>query len=182
MQPINSGKIQNKLIDSLDRAEKRQNHEQGRIFRFKLHDIHNKLVQTLLMKHTIETEKPSVVSDSILAGLKKALKSTDFDFKYFISPIRNLVSHPNPVSLYLTQYVLEVLIDNPDIIEVYGTNEEIYNEINNVIVQAYKDFERAERDVLAQLTNNKKLVSGSNEYEMEYNQLLQKKLGEPQML
>ena len=97
-----SGKVQEKLINWLERQERQQAFQQDRFFAFKLPEIHNKLSQALLMKKVIETANPVAVSNSLLKGLKKALKSSEFDFKYFVSPIRDLTPRPNPYSLYMT--------------------------------------------------------------------------------
>jgi hypothetical protein len=133
MHTRDTGKVQDKLIKQLERQEKQEAFQQGRFFRFKLPEIHNKLCQTLLLEKVIETDNVAAVSDSILKGLKKALNSSDFEFKYFVSPIRNLVPRPNPYSLYMTQYLMEVLINDPDVIEIYGTDEEVYHTINRII-------------------------------------------------
>jgi len=130
MQPRYSGKVQDKLINRLERQEKRQAFQQDRFFKFKLNEIHNKLSQNLLMKKVIETDNPAAISNSLLKCLKKAVKSSQFDFDYFIAPIRGLVPRPNRHSLYVTQYIMEVLINDPDVIEIYGTDEEIYRIVN----------------------------------------------------
>lgn len=108
------------------------------------------------------------------------MKSSEFDFKYFVSPIRNLVARPNPFSLYLTQYIMEVLIKEPDVIEIYGTDLDIYQTVNQVISQINTRFERVEEEITAHLASNKSLVPDSREYEIALEQLIRKRLGEPQ--
>jgi hypothetical protein len=132
------------------------------------------------MRKIIETDNPAAVSDVIMKGLKKALKSSEFDFKYFIAPIRDLVPHPNPYSLYMTQYIMEVLIDDPNVIEIYGTDHEIYQVVNEVFSQINMKFERAEEEVMAQIGRNRSLVPGSREYEIALDQLIREKVGVPQ--
>ncbi len=180
MQPRYSGRVQDKLINRLERQEKRQAFQQDRFFKFKMNEIHNKLSQNLLMKKVVETENPTAISDSILKCLKKALKSSQFDFDYFIAPIRDLVPRPNRHSLYITQYIKEVLIDDPNVIEIYGTDEEIYRIVNEVVSQVNIKFERAEEEILAQLARNKSLKPGTGEYEIELDRLMKMKVGEPQ--
>ena len=106
MKSWDSGRVQDKLINRLERQERQQAFQRDRFFKFKLAEIHNKLTQTLLMDKIIETDDPGAISDLVLSGLKKALKSTEFDFKYFIAPIRSIVPRPNPLSLYITQYIM----------------------------------------------------------------------------
>lgn len=180
MRVFDSGRVQDKLIRGLERQEKKQAFHRDKYFRFKLPEIHNKLSQTLLMEKIIETDNPAAISDALLKGLKKALNSTEFDLKYFIAPIRNLVPRPNPYSLYITQYIMEVLINDPDVIEIYGTDLEIYGLVNQVFSQISVKFDIAEQKVMAQLESDKSLVPGSREYEIALDQLVRKQLGEPQ--
>jgi hypothetical protein len=180
MKNFDSGRVQDKLINRLERQERQQAFQRDRFFKFKLPEIHNRLTQTLLMKKVIETDNPSAVSDLVLKGLKKALKSSEFDFKYFIAPIRGLVPRPNPYSLYMTQYIMEVMLDDSSVIDVYGTDEEIYRTVNEVISQINIRFEKAEEEITEQLSRNKTLVQGSRDYEIALEQLIRKKLGEPQ--
>ena len=180
MKNWDGGRVQERIINRLERQERQQAFQRDRFFKYKLPEIHNKLSQTLLMKKVIETDNPSVISDLIMKGLKMALKSTEFDFKYFIAPIRSLVPRPNPHSLYMTQYIMEVLINDPAVIEVYGTDLEIYQVVNEVFSQVNIKFERAEEKVIAQLSHSKSLVPGSREYEIALDQLMRKKVGEPE--
>ena len=180
MRTFDSGKVQDKLINRLERQERQQAFQQDRFLKFKLPEIHSKLSQTLLMKKVIETESPGAISDALLKGLKRALNSTEFDFKYFIAPVRNLVPRPNPYALFITQYIMEVLINDPNVIEIYGTDEEIYRTVNEVFSRINIKFERAEEEIMAQMARNRSLVPGSREYDITLDQLVRKKLGEPQ--
>jgi len=182
MKTWHGGRVQDKIINRLERQERQQAFQRDRFLRFKLPEIHNMLSQTLLMKKIIETDNPAAVSDAILTGLKKALKSSEFDLKYFIAPIRGIVPRPNPTSLYMTQYIMEVIINAPDVIEIYGTDKEIYQVVNDVFIQISDKFERTEKEIVAQLASNKSLVPGSREYEIALDQLIRKKFGEPKKL
>lgn len=180
MKRFDSGRVQDKLINRLERKERQQAFQRDRFFKFKLNEIHSKLTQALLMNKIIETDNPAAVGELILQGLKKALKSSEFDFKYFIAPIRNLVARPNPYSLYMTQYVMEVVINDPNVIDVYGTDEEIYKVIDEVISRINAQFEKAEEEVMAQLARNRSLVPGTREYELALDQLFRQRVGAPQ--
>jgi hypothetical protein len=180
MRTFDSGRVQEKLINRIERQERRQAFQRDRFLKFKLPEIHNKLSQTLLMKKVIETDNPGAVSDALLKGLRRALSSTEFDFKYFIAPIRNLVPRPNPYALFITQYIMEVLINDPNVTEIYGTDEEIYRTVNDVFSRINIKFEKAEEEIMAQMARNRSLVPGSREYDITLDQLVRKKLGEPQ--
>lgn len=179
MRAFDSGRVQDKLVNRLDRQDRLQTFKRDRFFRYKLDEIHNRITQALLMGKVIETDDPKAVSEAILAGLKKAAVASKFDFDYFVAPIRTLVPRPNPYSLYMTQYVLEKLLQDEHVIDVYGSDIDIYRLINSIIQDINGKFEKAEEDVRTQLANNKSLIPGSREYEIAFEQLIRKKVGEP---
>jgi len=53
--------------------------------------------------------------------------------QFQIANIRNLVPRPHFVSLYVTAYIIEKLINHKSIVEIYGTDEEIYHSVNNQV-------------------------------------------------
>ena len=180
MKRFDSGRVQEKLLNRLERKEKQDAFQRDRFFKFKLPEIHTTLSQTLLMEKIIETDNPAAVSDLLLKGLKQALRTNEFEFKYFTAPIRSLVPHPDPISLYMTQYILEVVINDPSVIDIYGTDLEIYKVVNGVISKINMKFERTEEEILRQLSRNKSLIPGSREYDIALDQLFRQKMGEPQ--
>jgi len=180
MKRFDSGRVQEKLIDRLERKERNKAFQRDRFFKFKLPEIHKSLSQTLLMEKIIETDNPAAVSDLILKGLRRILKTNEFDLKYFIAPIRNIVTRPNPISLYLTQYILEVIINDPSVIDVYGTDQEIYKIVNDVITRINLKFDRSESEIIQQLSRNTSLAPGSREYDVALEELFRKKMGDPQ--
>lgn len=180
MRIFDTGRVQNKLLDRIERKEKKEAFQRDRFFQFKLPDIQSQLSQALLIEKIVETENPGALSELLLKGLKKAQKSNEFDFKYFIAPIRGITPRGNPISLYITQYILEVIIEDPSIVDVYGTDLEIYHVVNKTITKINNKFERTEKEIIEQLANNKNLVPGSREYDIALDQAFRKKVGEPQ--
>ena len=180
MKRFDSGRVQEKLLNRLERKEKQDAFQRDRFFKFKLPEIHTTLSQTLLMEKIIETDNPAAVSDLLLKGLKQAQRTNEFEFKYFTAPIRSLVPHPDPISLYMTQYILEVVINDPSVIDIYRTDLEIYKVVNGVISKINMKFERTEEEILRQLSRNKSLIPGSREYDIALDQLFRQKMGEPQ--
>ncbi|MBW1942320.1 MAG: DUF507 family protein [Deltaproteobacteria bacterium] len=180
MKRFGSSKEQDKIIRALDRQERQEAFQRDRFFRFKLPEIHTQLSQALIMEKIIETDNPAGASDALLKGLRKILKVNEFDLKYFIAPIRDIVPRPNPISLYITQYILEVVINDPSVIDVYGTDEDIYRVINDIISRINMKFDKAEEEILQQLSKSKKLTPGSREYEIALDEYFKKRMGEPQ--
>jgi hypothetical protein len=178
MHTRDSGRVHDRLVKRLERQEKQRAYQQGRFFRFKLDEIHRKLVQALLQEEIVETDNVAAFSTALKKGMKQAANSSEFDFTYFISPIRTLVPRANPHSLYMTQYLMEVLIEDPSVIEIYGTDEEVYHVINRVISQSSIQFDEMEREIDAQLARNRKLVPGSAAYQVEKDELFRKRVGD----
>lgn len=180
MKHLNTDKEQNKLINRLERQEKKQSLQQDRFLKFKLNEIHTNLTQELLMQKIVESDNTGAFSELILRGLKKLLKTNEFDYKYFIAPIRTLVPRPNPISLYMTQFILEDVMNDPCVMDVFGTEEDIYKVVNRVISNINIKFERAEEKIMQQLSNNKSLSPGSREYDIALEELIRKTMGDPQ--
>jgi hypothetical protein len=176
---FDSGRVQDKLLDRLERKERQDVFQRDRFFKFKLQQIERKLCQNLLMEKIIETNEPAALSELLLRGLKKFQKTNEFEFKYFVAPLRDLVQRANPISLYMTQFILEVVINDPCVIELYGTDQEIYKVVNTTVNQINADFTRAEEEILQQLSKQS-IVQGSREYDIALEQLVYQKFGEPQ--
>ena len=75
MKRFDSDRVQDKLIDGLDRKERQKAYQMDRFFKYKLPEIHNRLTQALLMEKIIETDNPGALSELILKGMKRLLKS-----------------------------------------------------------------------------------------------------------
>lgn len=180
MRRFDTGRVQEKLLNRLERKEKQEAFQRDRFFKYKMPEIQSNLSQTLLREKIIETDNPTALTDLISKGLKKFTRINEFDYKYFIAPLRDLLPRPNAISLYMTQYILEVVINDPCVIDVYGTDLDIYKAVNDVIVRINRKFERAENEMLQQLSHDKSLTPGSREYEIALEQLFRKKIGDPQ--
>ena len=72
MKRFDTGRVQEKLLNRLERQEKQDAFQRDRFFKFKLPEIHTSLSQALLMEKIIESDNPGAVSDLIMKGLKKA--------------------------------------------------------------------------------------------------------------
>lgn len=80
----------------------------------------------LIESGLIETVSKSSIENQIARSLDTLCKAEDFDIDYMIAPFRTLISNPNIASLYLTAFIVEKLIDHKDVIDVYGSDEDIY--------------------------------------------------------
>lgn len=71
MKHLNTGKEQDKLINRLERQEKKQSIQRDRFLKFKLNEIHSSLTQELLMQKVVETDNTGAFSELILKGVEK---------------------------------------------------------------------------------------------------------------
>jgi len=95
-----------------------------------LDTITNAISMKLIENKFIETNNKNGLQKQIELCLEDLAKAEDFEIDYKVAPIRNLVKTPNFVALYLTAFIIEDLINNRDIIDIFGEDLEIYNCIN----------------------------------------------------
>ncbi len=99
-----------------------------------LSDCADQLAQKLAMKlvgsQLIETTNQRDVEEQLAGSLGVLLQAEDFDIQFAIAPLRNLVPRPNRISLYITAFIVETLINHRCVVDIFGTDEEIYNVVN----------------------------------------------------
>jgi hypothetical protein len=86
----------------------------------------NAIASKLVESQLVETNSKNELENQILKCLDKLAYADDFDIDYATAPIRNLVQQPNVVSLYVTAFVLEKLINHKSVIDIYGEDTDIY--------------------------------------------------------
>jgi hypothetical protein len=87
----------------------------------------------LIEKNLIETTNKNALDEQLKNCLEKMNRLEDFDIDYQVAPIRNLVPQPHIVSLFVTAFVIEQLIKHKDVVDVFGSDEEIYFTINEQV-------------------------------------------------
>ena len=93
----------------------------------------NAISSKLIENNLVETTNQNSFEDQIKGCLDRMTRMDDFDIDYQIAPIRNLVPQPQIVSLFVTAYVIEKLIEHKDVVDIYGSDEEIYFTINQQV-------------------------------------------------
>lgn len=97
--------------------------------------LSNALAMKLVENSLVETTSKNSLQEQIHGCLDRLGHAEDFDIDYQISPFRLLVPQPNVVSLYITAFVLEKLINHKDVVDIFGSDEEIYSCINHQVVK-----------------------------------------------
>jgi hypothetical protein len=98
-----------------------------------LEPLANAISSKLVENELVETTNKNGLEEQIGKCLDVISRADDFDIDYQIAPIRNLVPQPHVVSLYLTAFVIEKLINDRDIVDIYGSDEDIYLCINQQV-------------------------------------------------
>jgi hypothetical protein len=97
--------------------------------------LSNAIAMKLVENNLVETTNKTVLEEQITKCIDKLSRSDEFDVDYKIAPFRHLVQNPHVVSLYITAFVIETLINHKAVIDVYGSDEEIYLCINRQVIK-----------------------------------------------
>ena len=130
---INPGSSTNKTIDAIDRKRERERQFMLKKSRELAHELAVALVQRLLDLHIIETNSVQAIQEVMERQLSQLGDMEEFEMQYKIAPVRNLTPDPNVISLYLTQYIIEDLIEHSNIQDVFGDDMEIYRAVDSVL-------------------------------------------------
>lgn len=87
--------------------------------------LSNAIAMKLVENDLVETTNKNSLEEQITACLEKLTRADDFDVDYQIAPLRHVVPQPHIVSLYVTAFVIEKLIVHKDVVDIFGSDEEI---------------------------------------------------------
>ena len=93
----------------------------------------NAISMKLIESDLVETTNKNALDEQILKCLERLGRADDFDVDYQIAPLRDLVPQPHVVSLYVTAFVIEKLIGHKDVVDIYGSDEDIYLAIHQQV-------------------------------------------------
>jgi len=130
---INPSNSTNKTIDAIDRKRERERQFMLKKSREMAPELAVSLVQRLLDLHIIETNSAHAIQEVMAKQLQQLSDMEEFDMQFKIAPIRNLTPDPNVISLYLTQFIIEDLINNAHIQDVFGDDLEIYRAVDSIL-------------------------------------------------
>ena len=132
-----TGNREAKLLSKIESSKERERIKTVSAIRDNIESFSSKVAMKLIESGLIETVSKSGIENQIVRCLDTMCKAEDFDIDYAVAPFRTLVSNPNIASLYLTAFVVEKLINHKDVIDIYGSDEDIYfciqKELTNLI-------------------------------------------------
>ena len=121
-----TGNREAKLLSKIESSKERERIRTISTIRDNIDAFSNKVAMKLIETGLIETVSKSSIENQIARCLDTLCKAEDFDIDYMVAPFRTLISNPNIASLYLTAFIVEKLINHRDVIDVYGSDEDIY--------------------------------------------------------
>jgi len=129
---ISPNRTTDKTIRTIDR--KRERERKKMFLRAKDHapEFAAKLVQRLIDREIIETTSVTDIREAIEAQLGKLGYIEEFELQMKIAPVRTIAQDPNVVSLSFTQFIVEDLIENPAIQDVFGDDLDVYRAVDSV--------------------------------------------------
>ncbi len=130
---INPSSSTNKTIDAIDRKRERQRRFILNKARENAPELAIRLVQRLLDEHIIETNDVQAIQEGVEKQLREPSDMDEFEIRLKIADIRTLVPDPNILSLYLTAYVIDDLIDHPNILDIFGEDLDVYNAVESIL-------------------------------------------------
>jgi hypothetical protein len=88
--------------------------------------LSNAIAMKLIDSKLVETTNKNALEEQIKKCLEKLGRADEFEIDYQVAPIRNTVPQPHVVSLFLTAFVIEKLIKHKDVVDIFGSDEDIY--------------------------------------------------------
>lgn len=121
------------LLSRIESSKEKERRVSIETARDNLEPMSNAVSQKLVENSLVETTSKNSLQEQIEKKLESLVKLDDFEIDYQIAPYRELVPRPNVISLVITAFILETLINHKDIIDIYGSDDEIYNCINTQV-------------------------------------------------
>lgn len=121
-----TGNRESKLLSKIESSKERERINTISTIRDNIDHFSNKVSMKLIESGLVETVSKSSIEKQIVRCLDTMCRAEDFDIDYAVAPFRTLISNPNIASLYLTAFIVETLINHKDVIDVYGSDEDIY--------------------------------------------------------
>ena len=125
-----TGNREAKLLSKIESSKERERLKTISTIRDNIDTFSNKVSMKLIETGLVETVSKSSIENQIARCLDILCKAEDFDIDFAVAPFRTLISNPNIASLYLTAFIVEKLINHRDVVDIYGSDEDIYFCVN----------------------------------------------------
>jgi hypothetical protein len=95
--------------------------------------LSNAIAMKLVDSNLVETTNKNSLEEQIKKCLEKLGRADEFEIDYQVAPLRNIVPQPHVISLFLTAFVIEKLIKHKDVVDIFGSDDDIYLSIHQQI-------------------------------------------------
>ena len=130
---ISPNRATDKTIRAIDRKREQERKKMFIQARDNAESLAIKLVQRLIEREIIETNSLRTIQEAFENQLRKVGSMDEFDLQLKLAPIRTLVPDPNILTLFMTQFIVEDLINHMDIQDIFGEDIEIYRAVDSVL-------------------------------------------------
>lgn len=118
------------IVSRIDAAKESKRAFILRQLKDKQNEISNILATKLIEKKLIETNSKTELEEQLNRCIDTLCNAEEFEIQFQIAPFKQIVSRGDFIPLYITAFVVEKLINHPSIIDIYGTDTDIYDCIN----------------------------------------------------
>ena len=101
----------------------------------RIEPLSNAIAMKLVESNLVETTNKNILEEQILKCLEKLSRADEFEIDYQNAPFRHITTQPNVVSLYVTAFVIETLLNHKVVVDIFGSDEEIYLCINRQVAK-----------------------------------------------
>ncbi len=124
---FNVGSREAKLLSKIESSKEKEKRRILNALKDNIDSFSNKVSMKLVETGLIETISKNSIQEQITKCLETLCRAESFDIDFQIAPFRNIVQNPNVVSLYLTAFIVEKLINHKDVIDIFGSDDDIYH-------------------------------------------------------
>lgn len=129
---ISATNATDKTIRAIDRKRERERRFILNKAKENAEEFSARLTQRLIDREVIETNSVQALREIFIHQLQALASMDEFDLQMKVAPNRTLIPDPNIVSLYLTQYIIEDMINNPAIEDIFGEDIDVYRAVDSV--------------------------------------------------
>ncbi len=129
---ISATNATDKTIRAIDRKRERERRFILKKAKENAEEFSARLTQRLIDRKIVETNSVQTLREVFTQQLQDLAGMDEFDIQMKVAPNRTLIPDPNIVSLYLTQYIIEDLINNAAIEDIFGEDIDVYRAVDSI--------------------------------------------------
>nr|HID58229.1 hypothetical protein [Desulfobacterales bacterium] len=129
-----------RIISRIESSKERARQRAISQIKEQIEPLSNALTMKLIENRLLETNSKEDIQKQISKCLDELIHAEEFEIAYQIAPFKTVVPRPNIISLYVTAFVIEKLINHKSVIDIFGSDEDIYRCINDQFIRFIPDL------------------------------------------